>query len=168
MHIPATKFFDIERFLNCQSTAFKGLVHNLSVLLLSKHLFTHCQSYGFQRTCSQIVSLTAFKGLVHILSVLLLSKDLLPGFHHSKAYFELYKRLRNSIPSHLAQSISTLEGHQNLGITIYPLLSPSTALSAGLTYLLAHYVMAPLFWELPPNQGLCPKLKICPGFVDCI
>jgi hypothetical protein len=26
----------------------------------------------------------------------------------------------------------------------------------------------PLFWELPPTQELCPKLKICPGFVDCI
>jgi hypothetical protein len=57
-------------------TALKGLVHTLSVFLLSKDLFTNCQSYSFQRTCSQFVSLTAFKGLVHTLSVLLLSKDL--------------------------------------------------------------------------------------------
>jgi hypothetical protein len=46
-------------------TAFKGLVHKLSVLLLPKDLFPKCQSYCFKRTCSQIVSLTAFKGLVH-------------------------------------------------------------------------------------------------------
>ncbi len=145
----------------------------MSVLLLSKDLFTIRQSDCFQSTCSHIVRLTAFKGLVHKLSVLLLSKDLLPGFHHSKAYFELYKRLRTSIPSHLAQSISTLEGHRKSGhYHLSTIISQYIALSAGpvtrLIYLLAHYLMAPLFWELPPTQGLCPKLKICPGFVDSI
>jgi hypothetical protein len=55
----------------------------LSVSLLSKDLFTICQSYSFQRTCSQFVSLTAFKALVHTLLVLQLSKDL---FTHCQSY----------------------------------------------------------------------------------
>jgi len=103
------------------------------------------------------------------------------SFNVSKQ-IELYKELytpwksgHEEPPNFQSLLKSTLEGHQNQGITIYPLLFPScpvTTLSAGpvtrLTYLLAHYVMAPLLWELPPTQGLCPKLKICPGFVDSI
>jgi hypothetical protein len=121
-----------------------------------------CQSDCFQSTCSQIVSLTAFKGLVHTLSVLLLSKDLLPGFHHSKAYFELYKRLRTNIPSHLAQSISTLEGHQNLGITIYLSTIISQYCPVSWTSHQTHLPIGPLcsgplILGIAPHPGALPK-----------
>jgi hypothetical protein len=56
MHIPATKNLILQGSQIVSLTTFKGLVHKLSVLLLSKDLFTHCQSYCFQRTWSHIRS----------------------------------------------------------------------------------------------------------------
>jgi hypothetical protein len=133
----------------------------LSVLLLSKDLFTIRQSDCFQSTCSHIVRLTAFKGLVHKLSVLLLSKDLLPGFHHSKAYFELYKRLRTSIPSHLAHSISTLEGHQKSGhyhlSTIISQYCPVSWTSHQTHLPIGPLSNGPLILGIAPHPGALPK-----------
>jgi hypothetical protein len=69
MHIPTTKNLILGGSRIVSLTAFKGLVHKLSVLLLSKDLCTHCQSNCFQKTCAHIVSLIAFKGLGHTLEV---------------------------------------------------------------------------------------------------
>jgi hypothetical protein len=123
MHIPATKNLILRGSRIVSLTAFNGLVHKLSVLLLSKDLFTVCRSYCFQRTCSHIGSGHKVP-LMHSVLVLMF------GSFNVWKQIELYKELYTPWKSGHEESPNFQSLFKSLWPTLgFPLLAQTWVLS---------------------------------------